>query len=188
MTLPDDLYLQTIGRTVRDSRMIFAEYMGVDFPFDALRVKRREIEYAYIDQHGVPTKPGLESVLNWLDMQAFPRAVATSSAQATAHRLLQAAGVKPWFDIIVGGDDVAHGKPAPDVFLLAAKHLGVAPSDCVVLEDSSAGIRAAHHAGMTSILIPDLQPPADDVRDLAYCICASLYEAKTVLAELLAPH
>lgn len=188
MTLPDDLYLQTIGRTARDSRMIFAEHMGADFPFDALRVKRREIEHAYIDQHGVPTKPGLQSVLDLLETRAFPRAVATSSARATAHRLLQAAGVKQWFDIIVGGDDVAHGKPAPDLFLLAAQHLGVTPSDCVVLEDSGAGIRAAHRAGMTSILIPDLQPPADDVRDLAYCICTSLHEAKTVLTELLPPY
>lgn len=187
MTLPDGVYLQTIGRTVRDSRLIFAEHMGEAFPFEALHVKRREIEHAYIDRHGVPTKPGLESVLDCLETRAFPRAVATSSARATAQRLLHAAGVRQWFDIIVGGDDVAHGKPAPDLFLLAAKHLGVAPSDCVVLEDSSAGIRAAHRAGMTSILVPDLQSPADDVRDLAYCICASLHEAKNALAALLPP-
>jgi beta-phosphoglucomutase-like phosphatase (HAD superfamily) len=102
--------------------------------------------------------------------------------------LLQAAGVRQRFEIIVGGDDVTHGKPAPDLFLLAAARLGVAPSDCVVLEDSSAGIRAAHRAGMTPILVPDLQPPADDVQGLAYCICASLHEAQTVLAELLPPH
>jgi HAD superfamily hydrolase (TIGR01509 family) len=188
MTLSDRVYLQTIGRTVRDSRLIFAEHMGVDFPFEALRIKRREIEYAYIDQYGVPTKPGLASVLDWLEARAFPRAVATSSARDTAHRLLQAAGVRQRFEIIVGGDDVTHGKPAPDLFLLAAARLGVAPSDCVVLEDSSAGIRAAHRAGMTPILVPDLQPPADDVQGLAYRICASLHEAQTVLAELLPPH
>jgi len=188
MTLPDDLYLQTIGRTLRDTRVIFAEQMGVDFPFEALRVKRQKIEHDHIDQHGVPTKPGLEVVLDLLDTRAFPRAVATSSARATAHRLLQVAGVRQRFDVIVGGDDVAHGKPAPDLFLLAAEHLGVGPADCVVLEDSSAGIRAAHRAGMTPILVPDLQPPADDVRDLAYRICASLHEAATVLVELLPPH
>ncbi|ETX01051.1 MAG: hypothetical protein ETSY1_08905, partial [Candidatus Entotheonella factor] len=188
MTLPDDVYLQTIGRTTRDSRMIFAEHMGADFPFEELRLKRREIEYAHIHQHGVPTKPGLESVLDWLESRDFPRAVATSSARATAHQLLHRAGVRQRFDIIVGGDDVTHGKPAPDLFLLAAEHLGVAPSDCVVLEDSGAGIRAAHRAGMTPILVPDLQPLADDVRKLAYRICASLHEAETVLAELLPPH
>lgn len=185
MTLPDGLYLQTIGRTLRDTRLIFAEHMGADFPFEALRLKRREIEHAHIDRHGVPTKPGLELVLNLLETRAFPRAVATSSARASAHRLLHAAGVQQRFEIIVGGDDVAHGKPAPDLFLLAADHLGVAPSDCVVLEDSGAGIHAAHRAGMTPILVPDLQPPADDVRELAHCICASLHEAATVLAELL---
>ncbi len=184
-TLPDDLYLQTIGRTTRDTRTIYAERMGADFPYEELRAKRREIEDVHIDQHGVPTKPGLESVLDWLETQAFPRAVATSSTRTTAHRLLDAAGVRQRFEIIIGGDDVAHGKPAPDLFLLAAEHLGVAPSDCVVLEDSGAGIRAAHRAGMTSILVPDLQPPADDVRELAYRVCASLHEAQTVLVELL---
>ncbi len=188
MTLPDGVYLQTIGRTVRDSRGIFAEHMGSDFPYEALRLKRRDMEYAHIDQHGVPTKPGLESLLDWLEGQAFPRAVATSSARATAHRLLDVAGVRNRFDIIVSGDDVEHGKPAPDLFLLAAEHLGIAPSDCVVLEDSGAGIRAAHRAGMTPILVPDLQPPADDVRALAYRVCTSLYEAETVLSELLPPH
>jgi len=111
--------------------------------------------------------------------------VATSSARATADRLLQAAGVRQWFEIVVGGDEVTHGKPEPDLFLLAAERLGVTPSDCVVLEDSSAGIRAAHRAGMTPILVPDLQSPEDDVRTLAYRICATLHEAATVLAELL---
>jgi HAD superfamily hydrolase (TIGR01509 family) len=187
MTLPDGVYLQTIGRTVRDTRLIFAEHMGADFPYEALRLKRRDIEYAHIDQHGVPTKPGLESILEWLEARAFPRAVATSSAHATAHRLLQAAGVRQRFEIVVGGDEVTHGKPEPDLFLLAAERLGVAPSNCVVLEDSSAGIRAAHRAGMTPILVPDLQLPEDEVRALAYRICASLHEAETVLAELLPP-
>jgi beta-phosphoglucomutase len=188
IVLPDDLYLQTIGRTLRDTRLIYAEHLGAEFPFDELRARRLEIERAHIDQHGVPTKPGLASVLDWLESRAFPRAVATSTVRASAHRLLHAAGVRHRFDIIVGGDDVVHGKPAPDLFLLAADYLGVAPSDCVVLEDSGAGIRAAHRAGMTSILVPDLQSPSDDVRQLAYRVCASLHEAKTVLVELLPPH
>ena len=188
MTLPADIYLQTIGRTVRDTRVIFAERLGADFPYEDLRLKRRELEYAHIDQHGAPTKPGLTALLDWLETRATPRAVATSSARATAHRLLQSAGVKARFEIIVGGDDVAHGKPEPDLFLLAAERLGVAPSDCVVLEDSGPGIRAAHRAGMTPILVPDLQPPTDDVRALAYRVCASLHEAQTVLIELLASH
>ncbi len=188
LTLPNDLYLQTIGGTMRDTRLIYAEHLGADFPFEELRAKRQEIEHAHIDQHGVPIKSGLESVLNWLEDRDFPRAVATSSARATANRLLYQAGVRQQFEIIVGGDDVTHGKPAPDLFLLAAEHLGVAPSDCVVLEDSGAGIRAAHRAGMTPILVPDLQRPSDEVRNLAYRVCASLREAKMVLAELLPPH
>jgi len=187
MTLPEGVYLQTIGRTVQDARLIFAEHMGADFPYEALRLKRRDMEYAHIDQHGAPTKPGLTSLLDWLETRATPRAVATSSGRAAADRLLQSAGVRARFEIIIGGDDVANGKPAPDLFLLAAERLGVAPSDCVVLEDSGPGIRAAHRAGMTPILVPDLQPPTDEVRALAYRVCNSLHEAQTILKALFAP-
>ena len=153
-----------------------------------MRLKRRDLEYAHIDQHGAPTKPGLTSLLDWLEMRAMPRAVATSSGRASADRLLQSAGVRARFEIIVGGDDVANGKPAPDLFLLAADRLGVAPSDCVVLEDSGPGIHAAHRAGMRPILVPDLQQPTDEVQALAYRVCKSLHEAQTILMELFTPH
>lgn len=79
--------------------------------------------------------------------------------------------------MIVCGDDVEHGKPAPDIFLETAKRLGIPAHKCVVLEDSENGIRAAHAAGMLPIMVPDLKPPSDEVKGLTYAVMPSLKAA-----------
>ena len=88
---------------------------------------------------------------------AFPRAVATSTRRERARAKLARRGLLARFAALVGGDEVARGKPAPDIFLLAAARLGVAPADCVVLEDSEPGVRGALAAGMMPIMVPDLR-------------------------------
>lgn len=82
---------------------------------------------------------------------------------------------------MVCGDEVTHGKPAPDIFLRCAELLHVPPCACVVLEDSDNGVRAAHAAGMRVIMVPDLKPPADDVVPLATAIVRSLEDVAGVL-------
>lgn len=83
-----------------------------------------------------------------------PMAIATGSNRMVVEKTLQAVGVSDWFDEVVSSDDVAEGKPAPDVFLRAAELLGVAPGKCLVLEDAPAGILAAQRAGMQVVVIP----------------------------------
>ena len=80
-----------------------------------------------------------------------PMSVASNGRLANVQASLRATGLLPLFDRIVSADDVTHGKPAPDVFLEAARRMNVAPSECVVLEDSDEGLRAASAAGMRSI-------------------------------------
>lgn len=84
----------------------------------------------------------------------IPMAIATGSTRMVVEKTLQAVGVSDWFDEVVSADDVAEGKPAPDVFLRAAELLGVAPEKCLVLEDAPAGILAAQRAGMQVVVIP----------------------------------
>lgn len=83
-----------------------------------------------------------------------PMAVATGGTRYVIEKTLQAAGISDWFDEVVTADDVRIGKPAPDIYLHAAKLLGVAPAKCLALEDAPAGIMAAQCAGMTVIAVP----------------------------------
>ena len=132
----------------------------------------------------MPHKRGLVEFLDFLEAKAIPKAVATSTVTASARDALSRAGVLSLFEIIVGGDAIQHGKPAPDIFLEAAAQLGAEPSDCVVLEDSEPGIRAACAAGMTPILIPDLREPTQEMRQLAHTVVPSLLEAIAVVESI----
>ena len=85
--------------------------------------------------------------------RGIPVAIASSSPRERLHRTLSRAGLLDAFDVTVAGDEVANGKPAPDMFLLAAERLGVAPEDCVVIEDSPPGVRAGVAAGMRTIAV-----------------------------------
>jgi beta-phosphoglucomutase-like phosphatase (HAD superfamily) len=125
-------------------------------------------------------------MLDFLDVRGIPRAVATSTRRPLALRKLEAAGLLPRFDAICTSSDVEHPKPAPDIYLLAATSLGVDPAQCLVLEDSPTGVRAALAAGMYPIQIPDLLVPDDAVHALGHTILPSLDDARLLLAQRLA--
>jgi HAD superfamily hydrolase (TIGR01509 family) len=102
----------------------------------------------------VTPMPGVPDVPRALAARGVRLAVASSSSAAVIEATLTALGVRPLFQTTVSGVEVARGKPAPDVFLEAAKRLGVAPHACVVVEDSERGVRAARAAGMRCVAIP----------------------------------
>ncbi len=89
-----------------------------------------------------------------------PMAVASGAMRAVVLQTLDAVNLTSLFDVVVGADDVVHGKPAPDMFLLAAEKLGMAPADCIVYEDGDPGVEAAHAAGMRVVDIRVLWRPA----------------------------
>lgn len=134
---------------------------------------------------GLPLKPGLIALLDRLGAQAMPKAVVTSTRRPRALYKLERAGLLAHFALVVGGDEVAHPKPAPDIYRLAAQRLGVNPERCVVLEDSPAGVRSALAASMTPIHIPDLLAPSAEVRALGHRIVANMDEAHALLAPWL---
>jgi len=180
----DDIYLQVIGRTVEDTYRIFCGALGEDFPFHDIRNRRLTSTEEYLHRYGLPKKPGLIEVLGLLQNCSVPKAVATSTRQEDAYDRLRVAELCHCFDAIVGGDEVVRGKPAPDLFLLAAERLKTTPTDGIVLEDSDAGIRAAQAAGMTPILMPDLKEPSDEVRALASWVYPSLHEVRELCSNL----
>ncbi len=177
-------YQQLVGRTNEDAwarlTTFWQQRPGARGSLEAVRDQAAR----YSGGEAVAVKDGLPELLGWAASQHVPVAVASSSSRDTVISRLEQAGVLGTVQAIAGGDEVTRGKPAPDIFWLAAGRLGAAAGDCVVLEDSDSGIRAAAAAGMTPLLVPDASLPRQvpaDVSALAYRTCRSLTEALAVL-------
>ena len=173
-----------IGRNARDSRQFVLAHHGADFPIDALMQESRRNFDAIVTREGIAVKAGLHALLDWLDSTSVPRVVATSTRRERAEAHLERCGLRSRFDALVGGDEVTHGKPAPDIFLLAASRLDVGPADCVVLEDSEPGVRGALAAGMIPIMVPDMVAPSDDLLACEPLVLASLIDVRSHFAAL----
>ena len=141
----------------------------LDLDLSELEIERAIVD-GVVERYRCEGAPLIEGAVETVRRIAAERPVAVASS---AHRdVIDAALVGidlvDVFAIIVSSDEVAHGKPAPDVYLETARRLGVAPSDCLVVEDSHNGVRAARAAGMTTVLVPNASvPPAPGTRELA---------------------
>lgn len=124
----------------------------------------------------VPMKAGAHELLDYLKVHAVKMAIASSAPNALIINNLKCAGIETYFDVVVSGQQVTHGKPAPDIFLLAASKLELAASDCYVLEDSIHGVHAGVHAGCFTIMVPDLITPDAHVWELCNAIYPSLFD------------
>ncbi|MBQ8053584.1 MAG: HAD family phosphatase [Lachnospiraceae bacterium] len=125
-------------------------------------------------QEEVPVKKGLYEILEGMKRRGVKMAVASSSLPDLIRRNLSNAGVYDYFDAVISGTEVAHGKPAPDIFLLAAERIGLPASQCYVFEDGRNGIYAGVAAGCRTIMIPDLTEPDEEIRRICYGIYEDL--------------
>ena len=139
---------------------------------------------ATIERDGVIVKPGVHEIVEYLNNENYKIAVATSTRRERAHYLLEEIKIKNKVDYIICGDQVENSKPDPEIFLKAAKGLGIEPEKCIVIEDSDAGILAASRAGMNGINVPDMKMPDDNMKKLAHKICSSLSDVKTYLESI----
>ena len=169
-TLPDELHRALIGRREADGERLLLEHYGTAFPLAQIKAETRAVWHERVAAQGLPRKPGLEALLDHLEATGVPKAVATSTARARA--LLSLGELAHRFGALACGDEVANGKPAPDIYLLAASRLSVEVADCLALEDSPAGVTAAQSAGMAVVMIPDLVLPTTEPE---FC-CSSLSE------------
>ena len=152
-----------LGRRLPEAIAVVAEEYELSGPLDELVVAFDAMRLEALRGHVVPM-PGAVALLDWAAAKELPRALATSSSRRQAEVALSEAGLLGRFDVEVTGDEVHFGKPAPDLFLLAAERLGVPPESCVVFEDAPAGLEAAARAGMRRVWVPNahtrhLTPP-----------------------------
>lgn len=133
----------------------------------------------------VPMKEGVLEILHFLQEKKIPMAVASSSSIQQIAFNLEKADIRGYFAEIVSGRQVAHGKPAPDIFLYAAERIKQKPAECLVFEDSKNGVRAGYEAGCMTIMVPDIIEPTPDIIPCCFRICASLTEAQRQIERLL---
>ena len=185
--LDHGFYLSLIGHGRGDVINLLATELNCSDSAEVLLESHNTHFKAIRSEEGINHKPGLLDILRELKKLELPMAVATSSESPNAQMHLKMTDIHHFFDVVVTGDMVNAGKPSPDIFLMAATLLNIPPAHCLVLEDSEAGIRGAHSAGMTPIQIPDRLQPSELSRTLAFRICHNLEEASTVIRELLSP-
>lgn len=173
-----------IGRNFPDCRTIIGEHHGDGYPVDELMRAWHGAYDAIVEREGLAFKPGLLELLAWLEATAIPKAVATSTRRSRAEAKLARTGLLPRFATLVGGDEIARGKPAPDIFLEAAARLAVDPAACTVLEDSEPGMRGAIAAGMAAIMVPDLLGPSESLLATEPLVLATLHEVRAHLSAL----
>jgi len=175
--LSRELQLSTVGTSGDKIERIIRDAMGPNFPYEEYDHDLRHTLAAQMMAH-VPLKPGVREILSLLNEMEIPLAVATSSAQETAHHHLTRSDLATHFAAIVTRNDVENAKPHPEPYLLAAERLEVEPQNCLALEDSHNGVRSAHAAGMQTIMVPDLLPVTREISALCIAVMADLHAVR----------
>ncbi len=171
--MTDAVHLGMVGSSHEVTNALLVEAYGVSFPYALFDEQCRTIMRSRLEE-AVPVKRGALEILDELRGRGIPAAVATSSKSHHAIPHLERAGLLGHFETIVTRDDVTHPKPHPEPYLTAARRLGIEPDRCLAIEDSHAGVRAAHAAGMQTVMVPDLVHPSDEVRELCAAVMESL--------------
>ncbi len=166
MTKEQALGMRSLNRGAGAAKL--KSYFGDSVDYDEVRNKRIELMDAFVEKTGVTLKPGIYELLAFAKEQGLKTAITTSSPMKRTELYLSQVGLKESFDELVSGYMVEKGKPEPDIYLYAAKKLGVEPAECMVLEDSPAGILAAHRAGCVPVMIPDQDEPDEATRPLLH--------------------
>ncbi len=159
-TLPPGHFKQGFGRK---NEAIIPEILGwTSDPREIRRLSLRKEEFyrASVREGGLEVLPGTRAWLEALHASGIPCVIGSSTVRANIEVVLDVLNLRPFFRDIVSGDDVQHGKPAPDIFLEAARRAGQVPPRCVVFEDAVVGIQAARAGGMQVVAVTTTSPAA----------------------------
>jgi HAD superfamily hydrolase (TIGR01509 family) len=150
-TFDETLFYEWGGKPVHEIISTLNRMQGLQMPVEQLGVRKENLYYEQL--HNLKAVP---EVLEQIEAQhgLIPLGVVSGSSRESVVNSLTTLGLLDRFDTIVGAEDYARSKPAPDGFLMAAQRLGIAPSDCLVFEDTALGVQAATAAGMASVRVP----------------------------------
>ena len=137
----------------------------------------------YVDRNGLPVKPGVREILEWLKESRYIVGLASSTKEASVRSHLEMTGLSDYFSVLTTGDMVEHSKPRPDIYLLACERLGVEPGQAYAIEDSPNGIRAAHAAGLCPVMVPDMVEPDGEILRLCRIVLRDLVQVLDFLKQ-----
>ncbi len=177
------VFPRCIGTNANDTETIVYEHYGREFDYDGFRKTASQWFWKYIEEEGIPVKPGVRELLDYLQKEGYEIGLASSTRYASIMKCLEKAEIQDYFSLVVSGDMVEHSKPNPEIFLLACERMGVKPEETYVIEDSYNGIRAAAAAGMKGIMVPDMLPANEEMEDLSLVILENLLQVRDFLAK-----
>lgn len=177
----EEFCLSMSGLHYQDVEKKLLGFCGIDFDLKQFTQLSGKFWKEYVSQHGIAVKKGFFNLLNVLKANNTPFCLATNSRKLNALECLDLANLNNVFSLVVTRDDVKQGKPAPDLFLLAAELLNEPVSQSLVIEDSMTGIEAAVKAGASSVFIPSVFPFDQTTVDLADCFVNDLDELAQII-------
>ena len=184
VTIPDGVIHAMRGTGVAESRAIFNRALAGVVDYDEARALRVQYADEEIAAHGLPVKTGLRELLQHLKNAGIPAAVASSTPIERVMDYLRQTRIETCFSAFVCGTQVPRAKPEPDIFLAAAAALNLPARECLVLEDSPNGLRAARAANCKAVVVPDLTPAPSPSEKLWDAKAATLLDVIPLLERL----
>jgi HAD superfamily hydrolase (TIGR01509 family) len=152
---PLSLKQEMMGRRAIDSLRIFKERLGLSDSVEELLKERDEIFEDLLEKEKIKPMPGFFELLDNINKLSLKKAISSSSKREWIDIILKKLGIFSEFEVIISGDEVTHGKPHPEIYLLSLKRLNVSPKECIVFEDTVTGVESAKSAGLYCIAVPN---------------------------------
>ena len=172
-----------IGRNNADDELIIKEHYGAGFDYQGFRQEASDEFWRMIREQGLPQKKGVKELLSFLREDGWKIGLASSTKRASIQNHLENAGILDYFSFIIGGEEIEHSKPEPEIYLKACEGLGAVPEETYAIEDSHNGIRSASRAGMMPVMVPDMLPPTPEMEELSCVILPDLFQVREWLKE-----
>lgn len=179
-----EVYISVMGTGRKNVKKVFLNTFGEDLPIESMYKEKDEMLGQIIDEGKVPVKDGAVEILSYLKENGYKTALATSARRKRCDKQIKMAGLDKFFDTIVSGDDIVNGKPDPEIFLKAAQKLDISPEECIVVEDSPAGIQAAFNAHMYGIHVEDLKEADETIKKYCFKNYKNLSQIKEYIETL----
>ncbi|URW72237.1 HAD family phosphatase [Lactobacillus kefiranofaciens subsp. kefirgranum] len=177
---PWDAYLKLTGATVKEMQDFYHKYFKTEADRDRFIKRTDDLVWQWTDEGKLKLQPGVQEALDEFQKRNLRMAIASSNYEDVLQHALWATGVRNYFDFYLSYLDVQKGhikaKPAPDIYLAAAKKMGLPKKNILVFEDSSTGVQAAASAGLKCIMVPDLISPTEQDKENAIMICQNFFE------------